>query len=479
MTATFSLRRWLGVFCAAALTLSAATTARAWDAATTHAGMTERAIAGSNLHAVLVHQMGRALGPFEPLKLHATTLDADTSRALNSRFDMLDSAGGYKPSPDGVLTAIGWVKAGAVLAKTPPELGRHHFLDPDNRTGLDDGPGLSGTVHATRLTLGGGAAVRDAATGGAFDLEGMPATEWLKAPRNDLGVDVFFDEWQRSVSAKEPAQRETALVRALLAMGGVLSVLEDMGQPAFVRNDFRGEFHDDGSDFEIFVADRFGAVGLPRAEAAVVRPDFDSFFVAADGKGLAQATRERFFSGGTLPRDFRCVAGDTPVEAAKLVNQSLGIATPTFDTLDLAPTEHTRYLVRNGVKLAAYRRVADKIVFSFDAAVYADVARAWLPRVTGYAAGLANHLMRGKLQVAVSEQQVTLTVSGLDGVDGNPVVHVYGEDEAGSRQEVAATVLVGASATVSVPKGVRKLAAIARGRDRAGTFVATGELTLP
>jgi len=41
-------------------------------------------------------------------------------------------------------------------------------------------------------------------------------------------------------------------VRALLALGGTLTVLEDMGQPAFVRNDFRVEFlsHDAGSELE-------------------------------------------------------------------------------------------------------------------------------------------------------------------------------------------------------------------------------------
>jgi hypothetical protein len=475
------LRRGLvcGV-CALGLLLGS-THAWAWDASTTHAGMTERALAVSKFHAVLAHQLGRALGPYEPLRLDAKAVDVDALRALNARLGMLDPAGGYRPSPEGVLTALGWVEAGAVLAKTPPELGRHHFFDPGKRSGLDDGPGLSGTLHAARLTLGSGATVRDAATGTAFDLEGMPAIEWIASAQNDLGLQAFFDNWERSVSATEPTQRETALVQALLAMGGLLSVLEDMGQPAFVRNDFRGEFGDAGSDFETFVADRYGSVSLPRPAPSVRRPDIESFFAASDGKGLAQLTSGRFFSQGTLPRDFVCVAGDTAAKAAELVNQSLKFAEPKLEELDLQPSARTRYVTRDGIKIAAYHRVGDKIHFFFNHTVYADVARTWLPQVMAYTAGLADHLMRGALQIAVADQKASFALVGADGVlDPATVAHVFSEDEAGVRREIGVAALRdGSFAPLDLPKGTHKIAAVARGRDQAGVLVATGELTLP
>ena len=361
------------------------------------------------------------------------------------------------------------------------ELGRHHFFEPGKRSGLDDGPGLSGALHATRLTLGGGATVRDAATGTAFDLEGMSATEWLKAPQNDLGLQAFFDHWQLAVSAQEPSQRETALVRSLLALGGVLSVLEDVGQPAFVRNDFRGEFDDAGSELEIFVADHYGSVALPRATAPVSRPDVESFFVASDGKGLAQLTQQGFFSRGTLPRDFTCVAGDTASGATTLVNESLKFAEPKIASLDLRPSERVRYVVRGGVKIAAYRRGANKIHFFFDQSVYASVAQACLPQVMGYAAGLADHLLRGKLQIVVSGDEAALSLSGIAGApEPEAAIHVLGESETGVRQEIAVAPLRGAtSVSVPLPKGTHKIAAYVRGRDNAGLFVAAGELTLP
>lgn len=454
--------------------------ALAWDAATTHAGLTERALGASQFHRVLAHQLGRALGPFEPLRLHASAMDVDALRSLNGRLAMLDSAGGYRPSSDGVLSALGWVKAGAVLAKTPPELGRNHFFEPGKRSGLDDGPGLSGTVHAARLTLGSGATVRDAATGTAFDLQGMSAIDWLSSRENDLGLPAFFENWELSVSAQEPSQRETALVRALLAMGGVLSVLEDMGQPAFVRNDFRGGFPDFGSELEIFVADRYGSVALPRSPEPTLRPSVESYFVASDGMGLAQLTQQQFFSAGTLPADLRCVPGDTPTGAAELANQTLKFQSPKLDALNLERSEQPRYVVRDGAKIAAYQRVADKIHFFLDKAVYADVAKAWLPRVMGYAAGLSDHLMRGKLQISVSGDEATLALSGVAGQDADLAARVFGEDESGRRQEIgSASFHGGTPATVRLPKGTRKVAAVVRGRDSAGTFVATGELSLP
>lgn len=468
-------------FALAATVLLASRVAAAWDPATTHAGMTDRALAASSFHAVLAHQMGRALGAFEPVRLHPGVLDADSARSLASRLDELDPAGGYRPGGDGVLTAVGWAKAGAVLAKTPPERGRNHFLLPETGSGLDDGPGLDGTLHAARLTLGSGATVRDAATGLAFDLEGMPATEWLQAPLNDLGLPAFWDAWQMAVSARSPSERETALVRALLALGGVMSVLEDMGEPAFVRNDFRAAFPSAGSPFEDFVADRYGAVALPRATSPVERGDVTSFFVAGDGKGLAQATQRRFFSAGTLPPDFGCVPGDVPGDATALVNRSLKLPQPSLDTLDLQASERVRYVIQGGIRIAAYRRVGDTIHFFFDRTVYADVAEAWLPQVMGYAAGLADYLLRGKLQITVAGEQATVALSGIKGTAAaDTVVHLLGEDDSGMRRELGVASLHGQSAvTLAVPRGTRRLAAFARGRDAGGTFVATGEATLP
>jgi hypothetical protein len=465
------------------LVLAATRPALAWDPATTHSGLTERALAASRFHATLVERLGRPLGGFEPLRLDASVLDPDTARSLKARLDRFDPAGGQRPSADGVALASAWVRAGAVLEKTPPERGRHHFFEPGQRAGLDDGPGLSGTLHAARLTLDDGATVRDSATGLAFALKGLPALAWLWSPQNDLGVPAFLDHWARAVSAPGAVERETALVRALLALGGTLAVLEDMGQPAFVRNDFRGEFlaHDAGSPFERFVADRFGAVALPAPVDPVVRPDVDSFFVAKDGKGLAQRTQARFFSAGTLPPDVRFDASEKTADLLRLVNQTLPFAAPAVTRLELGQTGRTRYVQQDGVRVLAYQRNANKIHFFLDEKVYADYARRWLPEVEGYAAGLVDHLLRVTLALSIADHHVSVTVSGLTGqLETGASLHVLAEDGAGVRKEIAqAPVQPDVALTFAVPPGTRTIAAYARGRDAGGDFVAAGETTAP
>ena len=478
-----TLRQLLAAVVLAGLALLPTKRALAWDPATTHAGLTERALEASTFHATLAHQLGRSLGGLEPLHLDTKTLDADVGRDLKARLGALDSSGGYRPSAEGIATASAWVRAGAVLAKTPPERGRHHFFEPKTRTGLDDGPGLSGTVHAARLTFDDGATVRDSATGLAFNLEGMPALEWLRSPRNDLGLSAFFDNWALAVSAPQAVQRETALARALLALGGALSLLEDAGQPAFVRNDFRGEFltHDSGSALERFVADRYGSVGLPPATAPVSRPDLDSYFVAADGNGLAQATQRRFFSPGTLPQDFRCDPKQTPSELASAANRSLRFPEPTVTPLDFRHAGRTHYVVREGTRMLAYQRNGDRLHFFLDQTVQEDLARRWLPEVEAYAAGMVDHLLRAKLQIVVAENKAEVTLTGtVAPVEPGATLHVYSEDEAGVRTELASRSVGGEpSASFVVPKGTRKVAVYVRGRDGAGAFVVAAEARVP
>lgn len=465
------------------LSLVGGPAALAWDPATTHAGLTERALAASKFHAVLAHQLGRPLGSLEPLRLDTRTLDVDSGRDLKDRLNVLDSAGGYRPNGDGVETAGAWVRAGAVLAKTPPERGRHHFFEPSNRKGLDDGPGLSGTLHAARLTVDEGATVRDAATGLAFSLDGMSALDWLWAPQNDLGLPGFFDGLEHSVSDARPQQRETALVRSLMALGAVVAILEDAGQPAFVRNDFRGEFlaHDSGSDFERFVADRFGGVALPTAATPVVRPDIESFFAAGDGKGLAQATQQRFFSPGTIPRDFVRDPDDTPSDAVRIANQSLAFPEPKVAELDLRPSGRTRYVLRDGIRVLAYQCSDRRVHFFLDQSVHADVARRWLPEIEAYAAGLIDHLLRASMKLSVAGGEATVVLEGLRGqAAAGTTLHIFAEDSAGARKEIATPrYRSGQPETIAVPKDARKLAAFARGKDDGGVFVAAGEISLP
>jgi hypothetical protein len=457
--------------------------AHAWDPATTHNGMTERAAAISKFHATLVHDLDRALGIFEPLRLDFGLLDRNVARSLKARLETLDPAGGCRPSSDGVATASAWLRAGAVLAKTPPERGRNHFLEPGTLSGLDDSGGLSGTLYAARLTFDEGTTVRDTATGQTFDLEGLSALDWVHSSRNDLGLAAFLEQWALATSATQANQRDTALARALLALGGTLAVLEDMGQPAYVRSDFRAEFlaHDTGSALERFVADRYGAVGLPAPGKPVVRLDFDSYFVAPDGKGLAQTTQQHFFSTGTLPHDLSIDAMESNADIRAVANRTLRFGEPSLSTLDVRQDGKTRYVLRDGLRILAYDCSGNRVRFFLDERVRQDLARRWLPEVEAYAAGMVDHLLRRKLQIKVVDGRAEIAIAGVasDGIAGRNI-HVLVEDAAGKRREIASSSLAAESAplSVSLPGDARKVAAFVRG-DGADGFVAAGEVRLP
>jgi hypothetical protein len=469
------------------LLLAFAPRARAYDPATTHAGLTERAVLASSLHRVLTRRLGRPLGLLEPLQIHSRYLDPSLRKALWARLGALDPAGGYKPSTDGSSPAMAWVVAGSVLAKTPPERGRHHFLDPRTKRGLDDGPGLSGFAHELRLSFDEGANVREMATGSAFDLTGHSSLEWIHSPANDAGLPALLDHLERAGSGAEAGERESALVRALLALGGMAAVLADAGEPAHVRNDFRGAFlrgqsgarYDEGNTYERYVAARYGRGGLPPFNPTVRRPTVESYFTAPDGEGLADRTNRRFFSPGTRPADPPVDPAMTTRDVLRVVRDSLTYPQPTIPELQLKELGDSRYLTLEGRRALGYVRVPGRVRFFLDDAVHADTARALLPEVGAYVTGLLDHLLRAGLQVQVASGEATITVDGASPPAGQGKLRVFAEDASGIRREIASAAppASGQAVTVAVPTGAKKVAAVLRGQDAGGPFVAIGEAT--
>jgi hypothetical protein len=467
--------------------------ARAWDPATTQAGITERALLGSNFHRLLLRRLARPQGAFEPLALHSRLLPLGQRQSLWARLQSLDPAHGYRPDHEGVSSALAWVIAGAVLAETPPERGRNHFLDPRTGDGLDDQGGLSGTFHALRLAVDDGGSLRGLATGQVFDFTGKASLLWVKAKENDLGLLTFEDQLQASIAAEDPGAREAALVRALMSVGGIVAALADAGEPAHVRNDFREAFlerqsasgWDRASRFERYVSERYGRGGVPAPKEAIRRPTFDSFFSAPDGAGLADRTQSRFFSDGTLPEDVAVDEATTPKEVASSARASLRYPRPTIPRLELkgGPRQSTAgYLKLEGRRTLGYEWLPGKVRFFLDEGVYADSARALLPEVAGYAAGMINHLFRAGVILAIEGGRVNVSIEGASGGKAQGQLRLYAEDASGRRRlldvpEARQTAFdAGPLFGFDLPPGTRRVAAVLRGTDQAGSMVAVGEL---
>jgi hypothetical protein len=477
-------------------TILGAGAAQAYDPATTHAGLTERAVLASDLHRALSRRLSRPLGLFEPVVLRRSDLAGYEARTLGGRLDALDPAGGYRPSADGVAPALAWIVAGTVIAETPAERGQNLFFDPSRGNGLAQAGGVFGVENGLR-TLFDAAGLRGAATGTSFNLTGRPSPEWLLAPENDVGLKVFYDQLEQAVAGQLPGPRGTALARALLALGGTLAVLEDAGEPAHVRNDFRAAYlggggaspFDRGSPFERYVAETFGRTGVPAADAPVNRPTVMAYLTASDRQGLADRTQRRFFSDGTLPEDGIVDRDTTGADVMRDARQSLPYGLPALPHLDLRGLGDKRYVYagaeadRSPVgapplkrrRLLAYLRVPGRVRFFLDGNVYGDTARTLLPEIGAYGAGLINHLFRAEIRLDLTANVVAVSVTDPRGDLRQGEVRLYAEDATGRRQPLATTPAGTTPTSFTIPAGTRRIAAVLRGEDEAGGLVAVAE----
>jgi hypothetical protein len=490
------LRRAGLVASVVAAVAAAAVPAFGYDPATTHAGLTERAVLASTLHRVLVHRLSRPLGVFEPVPLRLSDLPEAEREALTARLGALDPGTGYAPGPDGSASALAWVVAGSVVAEVPAERAQHFFYDPSRGAGLTDPGGLVPIGQGLRQMIDSGdGGFRGLATGTSFNMTGLPSTAWLASDRNDVGLVTYYQELEAAVSGEDPGRRATALARALLALGGTLAVLEDAGDPAHVRNDFRGAYlgaggtspFDRGSPFEHFVAEKYGRMGVPTAAHPVSRPTVMAYITGADGEGLADRTQRRFFSDGSLPEDAVVDRATTPAEVMRDARASLPYGLPRLPHLALAALGRRSYAYApgedgkpaptdgKGRRLFAYERVPGRVHFFLDDAVYADTARALLPEIGGYGAGLIDHLWRGELRLEVKDGTVEVALAGARGVVHGGQVRLYAEDAAGKRRAFAAVDPTTDGVSVAIPDGARRIAAVLRASDDAGELVAVAE----
>jgi hypothetical protein len=430
------------LFLAFVLVAAAAPTARAYHA-NTHAGMTERAALASSLHKRLIARFGRALGLYEPLTLPDPQTKQE--RELQRQLTQLDPEGGYLPDR-GKLTAIGWLTAGSALEAVPAARLRNHFYDPSRNRGLDQ----SGDALRTRIdsaTTGVGT-VRGIFTGQSFDGSGMAAPDWLLASANDWGLRRFADELERSVAAPTAAERDGALARALLAAGAMLHVIEDAGDPTFVRDDYRVALEAAAGPYERFVALQYGRLGVPEVSGpSIVVPSLLALFHDASGTGLADRTQTRFFSPGTLPDTRRY---GLPEAFAKSKRGYVAGVVP---------------------HLAKYRRTPDGVAWSLDEQCYADYAEALLPETTRYAAGALELLFRGRIDIASSDGMATFSVH--DVALGGGRLSIYADIADGPRQLVATQDVTGAGdgdklRDLTIPAGARRLGVVFRGVDAHG-----------
>ncbi len=469
-----------------AAALVAAGPARAFEAAPTHAAMTEAAAWPSKLVDAL-RRWGRARGPYEPLALRleaeaGARQDRVAVARLRRRLEQLDPGAGYAPAGErATLAAIGWLVAGAVLEEIPSSRGRHHFLDPVDGRGLDDArPGASLLMNVLGAVDVGGT-FAGLFTGGNFDLTGMPADRWIVSPENEQSYEVFLAELRRSAVAGTPEARDDALARGLLALGGVLHVLQDMASPSHARNDFRvahlasagwpsASALDRGPAFERWVALAYGPTAPEVGGGELSRVRLRDFFRAQDGKGLADFTARNFFSPGTLPRAAALRAGLSPPEIVARLDAQLARPEPRIAALSRgAKAAYARGIVPH---LARHRVDASgRLAWSLDAECHADYARVLVREAVRASRDLIAFALRGRLDVRAEGGGLRIANAGVALAHGR--LSILAESADGRRVPLGDVVprlpapraAELALAAPAVPDGTRRLVVVFDGED--------------
>jgi hypothetical protein len=455
------------VIAACAVVAASARPGAAWEAATTHAGLTEEAALASGLHDRLRSQFGGDQGLFQVLIVPP----ADAPE-LFSILRKLNPTHGYVPDGRGRLSAIGWLVAGSVVADAPAELAANHFFDPSTGHGLnDDSVGDLG-LRLTAMFRGGVAR------------SGVPAPDWIENPKNPMGLVGFRAQYAKAVSARTPGERSRHLAGALLAAGAMTHVLEDMGSPSHVRNDLAAHLErlgpdgaDLGSRFERVAALAYGRLGVPGATKPIGDRPLREFFTAKDGSGLADRTAVAYFSASTLPRPID-LGADAREALMSGLRASLRRPLPA-PAAGLLAAEITRagedgaaLRDAHGVCLARYRLVDHRLGWSMDDACALEQVAAILPVVTSYAAGMLDTLFRGSLALESEGAQIVVRAGAVD--LGRGKLSLYWDDARGIRTrlgEVAVEHTAAGQIAASlpgIPGDTRRVSALFEGSDPAG-----------
>jgi hypothetical protein len=451
---------------AAALALVVATPALAWEPSTTHAGLTEQAALSSRLHKRLV-ALGFTGGLFEPL-----TIPPADAPQLIAALKLLSPTHGAVPDARGRQVALGWLAAGAALADVPAKHGANHFFDPVTKRGWTE-PDRSLIASLTDV-------VREAIGRADLPDKGIPAIDWVTHPKNPFNAESFYAQYAKAVSAATPGERSRHMAAALVAAGALLHVLADVGSPSRVRGDTAAHLQplgagpdDLGSRFERIAALAYGRLGMPAPSRVVTRTRLRDFFSTMDGQGLADLVARSYFSSNTLPASTRIGGKQLRPKLAR----PLPAVPERLNLMAASRDEGTVLRDKAGTCLARYRVERGVVEFWLDDECMLEQVTALLPEVSAFSTGLLEFLLRGELQIQLSD---SIVVSGAN--LGPGTVEVLVEDGRGVRTKVA-TVETSISASagqsplarVAAPASGMRVVAVFKGVDKQGEqIVAVG-----
>jgi hypothetical protein len=457
--------------------------AHAWDPSTTHQGVLEAAATRSAMHLRWMDASELERGLFSELRLDPDRLPADRRRELElamleAHADVgarpLGGPGACPPADappstqlfciDAALweqTALAWLRLGMVAEVTPAARITHHFLDrdqPDAARWAD--PELSAGTLRRRQARSNGEPLAGVLTGTNFDGHSPSAIAWLSDTGDPLAPPQTFEHLELASTAATRAERNHHLALALIGVGALLHVMQDLGVPAHARGDATAFFAplssapgDRGLPLQEFARLEYGRRDLPGVAKGIpstppsgvplattllghVLGDDASGYV-----GLATLAARRFFSESSLPsaRHLDPTLDATSAAATLLANE------PTLDPAELEgatlspwPAERGYLLSPSGRALAAFDSDLDgRIRLFLDDTVYREQSSSLIPAGVEATRSLLDLLWPQWPSTSASATQVRLEIPS----EWQGELLVFVETEQGERSERARVAL--------------------------------------
>ncbi|MCY1069560.1 hypothetical protein OV090_32765 [Nannocystis sp. RBIL2] len=315
------LRGWLrrSALAAALAVFAVPAPAAAWDARATHLGMVDRALLESALHLRWMAASELQRGLFTPLRIDPRRLSAPERRMLAAALQHggLEALGGPGACPGlgapietqrycvqgdlWELPALQWLQVGVLAELVPSARAVHHFVDRDDplRRDFSDPQSRPGLLRLRQVRHNGGSAAA-LATQTGFSGQGPSVISFLRDEADPLAPPQMWRHLELSSTLPDPDGRAHHLALALVGLGALLHVVQDLAVPAHARGDVSGFFSplspspgDRGLPFAELARLAFGRNALPG------RPTQDQI-AQARGIAVAGSLAEHLF-GGAAP----------------------------------------------------------------------------------------------------------------------------------------------------------------------------------
>ncbi|WP_146155151.1 hypothetical protein, partial [Enhygromyxa salina] len=485
--------------------------AAAWDPSTTHQGLLESAVTRSAVHLRWMDASELERGLFTSLRVDPDRLTKEELRLLQLTIRNAHADVGARPlggpgacpsadaPPETQLfcvdqnlwehSALGWLRLGMLAEVTPSARELNHFVDlehPEAARWSDDE--LPAAVLRRRARANG-EPTAGVVTGTNFSGQAPSAIAWFEDPDDLLAPPQTYAHLALASSAASQAERDHHLALAMMGVGALLHVVQDLAVPAHARGDGTAFFAplspapgDRGLPLQEFVRFEYGrselpglraglggrssalgspAPGGPSAAGPSGVPLAETLIghVLGDAQhdGVATLAGRHFFSESSVPAPQHLDPTLSASEAASaLLGDAHHLAAVEVEGATLAPwpAERGYLLSPTGRALAAFDTDLDGRTRPYlDEACYRDQAALLLPAAVDATRSLLDLLWPAWPEMQRSGDDLVLTIPAWASAELS--VSIQRDD--GQRREVGRHALTVSSENV-VALGVGELA---------------------